>query len=210
MPRWLILTLLVLTALLVLLMQRGQAPLAATTTGAAQACHALMVPGELDDAMQTEQSAAPFRAGNATITPLAGFSIGARVLSREEYSFDRGAIFSPLDLALGWGPMAEPGLAQSLDVTQGARWYRYHWGGDGPPMPPLEIARHSANMHMVPADDTAARALAKLHAGDLVRVDGWLISIEGDDGFRWRSSMTREDVGAGACELVLVCEVAPR
>jgi hypothetical protein len=211
MPRWLILTLMGLVALLLWLSTRGgPEPLAATTNGAMDACHALMVPGEMDDAMQTEQAAPPFRLGNATITPLAGFSVGARVLSREDYSFDRGARFSPLDLALGWGPMSQPGLADRLSVSQGGRWYHYRWGGNGPPLSPAQIALNSSNMHMVPADANIARELESVHAGDVVRLDGWLIGIDGDDGFRWRSSLSRDDVGAGACELVLVCAVGRR
>jgi hypothetical protein len=210
-PRWLVWTLVLLGfGLLWLIAHHESAPLAATSTGAAEACKVLMVPRELDDAVQTEQSAAPFRVGNATFTPLAAFSVAGRILSKENYRVDRGAIYSPLDLALGWGPMAQQGLADRLGVRQGARWYRYGWGSDGPPMPPAEIATHSANMHMVPADAAAADALEHVRAGDMVRLDGWLISISGDDGFRWRSSLSRGDVGSGACELVLVCTVRPR
>jgi len=211
-PRWLVLTLLVLCALLWWAAHRNSAPLAATSngTGVADACHALMVPGPLDDAMQTEQSAPPFRLGNATITPMAGFSVAARVLSREDYHFGRESQYSPTDLALGWGPMSAEGMAERLNVSQGGRWYRYQWSGDGPPMPPAQIALNSANMHMVPADSSAASALAHVHAGELVRVDGWLVRIDSDDGWHWKSSMSRGDVGAGACELVLVCSLSAR
>jgi hypothetical protein len=31
-----------------------------------------------------------------------------------------------------------------------------------------------------------------------------LIEAQASDGWRWRSSLTREDTGNGACELVLV------
>ncbi|HRN63018.1 MAG TPA: hypothetical protein PLF73_11205, partial [Luteimonas sp.] len=37
-----------------------------------------------------------------TLTPLAGFSVSARVLGRKDYSTGREADFSPTDLALGW------------------------------------------------------------------------------------------------------------
>jgi hypothetical protein len=212
MPRWFTRTLVVMACgLLWLIAHKQSAPLAATTTsmGAEAACSALMVPQALDDAVQTEQSAAPFRMGNATITPLAAFSVAGRILAKESYTFDKGAKYAPIDLALGWGPMAKPGLADRLHVWQAGRWYRYRWGNEGPPMSPSDIATHSANMHMVPADAAAASALKHARAGELVRVDGWLVSISGDDGFQWRSSLTRSDVGAGACELILVCTVRP-
>ena len=37
-----------------------------------------------------------------------------------------------------------------------------------------------------------------------------LIEVRGADGWRWRSSLTREDTGAGACELVWVERIAVR
>jgi hypothetical protein len=141
------------------------------------------------------------------VSPLAGISLQARVLGREDYRLGRTADYSPTDLALGWGPMAEPGLAERLNISQGGRWYRYRWGGEGPPIAPEAIARNSANMHMVPVDAGIARRLAQVRPGDVVRVHGWLVAIDGSDGWHWRSSLSRDDTGDGACELVLVCAI---
>jgi hypothetical protein len=179
--------------------------------GPGQDCTVLQVPGALEDGVvQTEQSAPAYRTANATLTPLAAFSVAARVLSRHDYQAGRESEFSPTDLALGWGPMAQPGMAELLQVEQGNRWYRYHWSNEGPPLAPAEIAQHSANMHMVPANLAMARALAQVQAGEIVRVDGWLLRIDGDEGWGWTSSLTREDVGERSCELVLVCAVQRR
>lgn len=143
--------------------------------------------------------------GDAALTPLAGFSVEARVLGRENYRFGREADYSPLDLALGWGRMADDTVLERLEIRQGGRWYRYRWQDD-PPIPPDEIVRSSANMHMVPADDRVAVALARIKTGQRVRIDGWLIQIDGAN-WHWRSSLTREDSGGGACELVYACAV---
>ena len=215
MPRWLVLVLVFLLATLWWLAHLGSASHAATTTAASAGaadttCSVLQAPAGLDDALQTGQVGPAFRAGDATMTPLAGFSVSARVLSREEYHFGRESDYSPLDLALGWGPMSAPGLAERLSVTQGNRWFRYSWGREGPPMPPADIATHSANMHMVPADAAVARELDGVAAGQMVRIDGWLLRIDGDDGWHWQSSLSRVDTGEGACELVLVCRVRAR
>ena len=204
MPRWLWLLLLGSMAALWLAGRGGQAPL----TGQ-PACPP---PPRFTDAAEPMQSALPgnfkpFRHGKATITPLAGFSLQARVLSRENYSWGPESNYSPTDLALGWGPMAAPGLAEQLHVSQGGRWYRYSWSGQGPPLPLAQIIGNSANMHMVPADRAVADRLADIDAGDVVRVHGWLVRIEGDGGWRWTSSMSRQDSGSGSCELVLVCSI---
>jgi hypothetical protein len=151
-------------------------------------------------------SLAPFRLQAATLKPLAGFSVEARVLSREDYSVGREADLSPTDLALGWGRMRDDDVLSRLDISQGGRFYSYRWE-DQPPLPPPEIVRSSANMHLIPANEAAAEALRRVRKDDRVRIDGWLVEAEATDGWRWRSSTTREDSGAGACEVIYVCAI---
>ena len=156
------------------------------------------------------QQASPdgvIRLDGHTITPLQPFRLEARVLGREDYRFDRGARISPTDLALGWGPMADPQVLARIDISQGNRWY--HWRTDDFPIPRREIETHSANMHLIPADAAVAQALRGVRAGQNVRIDGWLVQADAPDGWRWRSSLTREDSGGGACELVYVCGIGP-
>lgn len=148
--------------------------------------------------------AASFPDGMFSIKPLADFSLTARVLSRADYRWDRAAALSPTDLALGWGRMSDTSVLAGLDISQSGRWYYYHWSGAQPPIPEREIVRSSANMHMIPADDTVRYELGKVHEGDVVHLDGQLIEARGSDGSVWRSSMTREDTGDGACEVVYV------
>lgn len=150
----------------------------------------------------------PFRHGNFMLSPLAGFSVDARVLSREDYSSGAEAALSPTDLALGWQRMSDPAVYERLGVTQAGRWYRYEWDADGPPIPLQEIVRSSANMHMIPADAEIARALADIRPDQHVRLQGWLVEARRGDGWMWRSSLTREDTGAGACEVVYVCSLS--
>jgi len=153
-------------------------------------------------------SMAAFRLKPATLQPLAGFSVDARVLSREDYAFGRESALSPTDLALGWQRMGDDAVLSHLAISQSARWYHYRWNGQ-PPLPPREIAESSANMHMIPADARVAVALHRIGKGDRIRIDGWLVEADAPDGWRWRSSLTREDVGAGACEVVYVCSITP-
>lgn len=145
--------------------------------------------------------------GESKLTPLAGFSLQARVLAREDYNLDSGSEFSPTDLALGWGPMSEPGMADKLNVSQSSRWYRYSWNSDGPPIPLDQIINNSANMHMVPANNKVADALDDIAENDVIELNGWLIRIEKNNGWRWQSSLSRGDSGDGACELVYVCSI---
>ena len=146
-----------------------------------------------------------FAVGQTTLRPLAGFSIEARVLSREDYHLGRESRLSPTDLALGWQRMREDAVLSQLRISQSSRWYHYQW--DQAPLPAHEIASSSANMHMIPANATVADALAAVARDDRLRIDGWLVEAQAVDGWRWRSSTTRTDTGGGACEVVYVCAI---
>lgn len=152
----------------------------------------------------------PFAFKRATLQPLATFSLTARVLARDDYRFDAGADLAPTDLAFGWGRMSDSAVLRHLDVTQGGRFFR--WYARTFPIPRREIETHSANMHLIPADAATARALKRVRVGDVVTLQGLLVEADKPGGWRWRSSLTREDTGAGACELVYVqdLQVQPR
>lgn len=141
--------------------------------------------------------------GEYSITELARFSIKAKVLSKTDYYFDRGADLSPTDLALGWGRMSDEGVLETIDISQSGRFYR--WYVDAFPIPRGEIQTHSANMHLIPANDSVADDIASVRAGEIVEISGSLVEVKSnDDGWRWRSSLTRKDTGDGACELIFV------
>jgi hypothetical protein len=134
------------------------------------------------------------------LTRRARFEIRARVLSREDYRWGTEADLSPMDLALGWGVMSDQAVLDRIKITQGSRWYftRYELPA---PIPDREIIRHSGNMHMVPAGSSVLRELRKVRSGDIVRASGYLIDVDHGSGFRWRTSLSRNDTGGGSCEI---------
>jgi len=153
--------------------------------------------------VQTPSQAVPFAVGEYELRPVADFSVRARILGRENYRVGREADLSPLDLALGWKRMADPAVYQALNITQGGRWYRYSWK-DQPPIPVREIIESSANMHMIPASAAVRRALDRAREGRTIELVGKLVEVRHPSGWRWNSSLSRSDSGAGACELVYV------
>jgi hypothetical protein len=160
---------------------------------------------------QQNELAAPLpaleRAGYR-ITPLQSFSLEARVLASERYSFGREADLSPIDLALGWGAMSDSAVLADFDITQSGRFY--YWHVQHFPIPRQEIETHSANMHMIAGTPAVERALKSVRVGQIVKLTGYLVEARAADGWTWRSSLTREDTGAGACELVWVTEFYAR
>ena len=134
------------------------------------------------------------------IAPLEEFELEARVLSRRDYRHDREAELAPTDLALGWGPMAEDAVLESIEISQGNRWY--FWRASRLPIPEREITGHSANVHVIAASTDAADALARVDVDARVRLVGKLVEVRAEDGWRWRSSLSRTDTGAGSCEVL--------
>ena len=144
----------------------------------------------------------PFYYEEYKIIPLATLTVEARVLGRERYYLGRSASLSPLDLALGWGPMSDEKVLTSISIKQSNRFY--YWFVKKFPIPKNEITATSANMHIIPANSTVRKKLLKVRKGNIVKFSGYLVKVEAKDGWRWNSSMKRTDSGNGACELVWV------
>jgi hypothetical protein len=144
-----------------------------------------------------------------SIKPLARYNLTAVVLSRSRYRNDAAASFAPVDLALGWGPMSIASVINELNISQSGRWYEYTWSGDAP-LEPAKIARHSANTHCVPANPKIRDELLAVKRHELVSLDGYLVEITNADGYRWRSSLSRDDTQGGACEVMWITAVSSR
>ncbi len=136
------------------------------------------------------------------LQPRALFALESRVLGTRNYRFGRETDVSTLDVALGWGRMADPEIVSQFSISQSGRFY--FWRAKELPIPAAEVVRSSANMHMIAANETVRRELRRLDAGDQVRLHGVLLDIQWPDGGYWKTSLTREDSGAGACEIVWV------
>lgn len=150
---------------------------------------------------------APFAFGAYTITLVAEFQVAARVLGAKHYRSGREADLSPVDLALGWGPMARDEILDEISVRQSNRFY--HWQTDEFPIPRREIETNSANMHFIPLSEEVEKKLKQVAEGENIRFKGYLVRVSASDGWRWISSTTRNDTGAGACEVILIDDISP-
>ena len=113
-------------------------------------------PGEIAaaDPLQAELDAPQtLTRGDFQVIPRARFSAAVRVLGRERYRLGPLADVSPLDIAVGWGPMSDSAVLADIDIAQGGRFYFWHYD-DEPPIERRDIETHSANWHLVPANST--------------------------------------------------------
>ena len=141
---------------------------------------------------------------NWIITPKAEFRIAARVLSTERYRWEWQSTLSPIDLALGWGELSSSNADRWIDWSQSGRWYFYEWEKDSPYQGNF-IQEHSSNVHIIPATQNVESAVLRLHADDMVLLEGLLVNVDGNRGsnsYWWHTSLSRTDSGDGSCELL--------
>lgn len=139
--------------------------------------------------------------------PRADYQIEARVLHSQEYD-DWQAIFSPVDVALGWGKISDPTVDRWINWNQDGRWYHYKWSLDAP-VTGSYISEHSANVHVIPASENLAAVIRELEPNDLVRMEGMLVDVEAGAADepelqRFQTSLTRSDIGDSSCEILYV------
>jgi hypothetical protein len=159
-----------------------------------------------DEPVQTDlDPPRPFDARGYTFVRRARYDITARVLRKEIYRLDGGAGIAPVDLAVGWGPVSDTRIIDDLDFSQMGRFL--YWrpkAGVSLPIPAAMLVSHAAQMHLVPATDDIDARMRKLRPGQLVSVHGYLVDVRGPGEFRWNTSLSRNDTGDGACEIVWV------
>ncbi len=137
--------------------------------------------------------------------PLAEFSMRGRVLLRDRYYLGEQAGLAPVDLTLGWGKYSDTAALSELRLWHSYRYYA--WRTNSEDVDPEEVNRSIANMHFIPARESVRKKLVGIGEGELVALKGYLVEIARADGFIWKSSLTREDSGDGACEVVWLEEI---
>lgn len=143
------------------------------------------------------------------INPIANYSISAEVKSTEDYSSGWNSKISPVDLALAWGKLNDKSVDKYISYSQSNRWCYYTYKEECP-VTSSYIDTHLSNNHIIPANDNLWRAAKAVEKGDIVKLDGYLVNVEGSSGgesFTWNSSKSRNDTGDGACEVFYVNEI---
>lgn len=158
-----------------------------------------------EEPLQTPSASAPFKFKDFQITPLADYTIAARVLARNSYWFSTEAELSPMDLALGWGVVSDQDVVDQMQFNLSLRYLR--WVGTDLRVSHESIDTHLSNNHLVPANTEIAGQLERASVGQLVKLTGQLVRAEAADGWKWESSLTRDDTGPKSGELFYVQKV---
>ncbi len=165
--------------------------------------------GPLDDATPITFEAKHFQ---VTLTPRASYHLVGYAVETSRELLDQWDFVMPLDVGVAWGDPAAPTVLARLsfplserDLSRG-----YHMG-PGLAALPADLASHLANNHLIPATDEVRRTLDRIRIGDLVDLRGQLVDVrirdrDGRLRLAWPTSLSRSDVGSGACEVFWVEE----
>lgn len=147
-----------------------------------------------------------------TIVPKAAYTIDGLVVSlhKSDSFLDVTHEHDPLntiDLCVVWGPNITTNGYRKVSYKSGDFTCFYKWTTEEDP--PFS-GQFLANNHLVPATGAIAAFIQDIEIGDQVRLSGKLadytVAKDGITLGRRNTSLTREDTGNGACEIIYLTE----
>ena len=134
-----------------------------------------------------------FKNSHFTLTPTAEYKLSGMVVGKKTYSEDWEGKISPLDLTIVWGKLAEPDFDRYITYSQGNRWYFYQYK-PGSPFDNSFVISHSANNHIIPANENIHEAIKTIRKKEKVVLEGVLVNIKGTykgESVIWNTSLSR-------------------
>jgi hypothetical protein len=182
-----------------------------------------IAPEILKDPLQTPLAASSpikFQANGYVyeLQPLAQYDISAMLVHRLNYrtfsiyNFDK--VF-PFDLCMIWGDnlSKKSYKAPTLSFSQDCRfcWAQWH-------QPISFNLNQLSNNHLLMKDKRFERRIGFLVYGDQIRIKGKLVNVQArkiaggsswdsPSAVRWKTSTSRTDMGAGACEIIFIEDI---
>lgn len=161
-----------------------------------------------------------------TMTKVAKYEISGRVVESYDYDSMIANIIEAMsgkkyyndiatkDVAIAYGPMAlEENHKKILYVMAGSRRISYAVKDNSiySDVGDIEkIRTYITNNHLIPADENVKKLIEKIEKDDYVQLSGYLVNATWNQGiykYRLESSLDRNDVGSGACEILYVEDV---
>jgi len=151
--------------------------------------------------------------GRTKLTTVAEFLVSGKVLAITKHGRYKDVISGkdvmPVDIGITWGEFATQlpnGIIfkhslPTLDFTSKNKWL--FWDGTTDLKTAEKLKHHVANIHIVPKDENILALIQNIQKNDLVKMGGFLVDVQIDNKL-YKSSMSRSDTGAGACEILYV------
>jgi len=136
------------------------------------------------------------------LLPRAEYHTKAWAIAVDDDVDDDWAAIAPLDVSLAWGPVAHPSVLRHISFHLKRRYVSLRWDGQMP-LSKDEVMHHASNHHLIPSSAEVMLSLEQIRPGDFVQLDGLLVDLRGPPGLM-RTSLSRTDIGNGACEVLYV------
>ena len=157
--------------------------------------------------IQSDTIKEKFKLRNFEINKIKKYEIEARVLSIKEYSRREDAYLMTYDLALGWNEMSDIKYLKDIKISQRNRWY--YWRTKRNELSKSKIEHNSSNHHIIHANENIKKILSNLKEHQVINMKGYLVNAQNlkNKKITLNSSLSRKDIGAGACEILYLEEI---
>ena len=149
-----------------------------------------------------------------TLTTVQDYTITGLVLHTQNYdawySLSRTDKTFSKDICVVWGKTLQSKSYQSLDVTQDSHWCWWNYYKPGLVVNSDEIS----NNHLITSSQSVEKQILSIGGGDQIRIFGKLVNVHASalgqahefepQQADWFTSTSRNDSGAGACEIIYV------
>ncbi len=154
-----------------------------------------------------------FKDGHAFITLVAKYKIYGRVYDKH-YIPSKLPLASivPYDVTIGWGGLHSKDVFKTIHTIMSGRVVYWRFNSNCP-FNEKEINSMMSNNHLIPANKNVRRGIRKLKKKDVVYIEGYLANVAIHKPHiveRSTTSLTRDDTGLGACEMIYVTRVVSR
>lgn len=166
-----------------------------------------------EDPVQTKTEAKSFNKAygdiGCTIIPQADYKITAKVQSKHKISYwsDTAESLSKYDLALSWGELINSKYDKYISYSQTGRQYMFMYK-DECPLTGEYISEHSANTHIIAANNNILSGVKDIKEGDIVYLEGYLVNVfmnNKGNSYEWNTSLARNDNSYNSgCEILYV------
>lgn len=145
-----------------------------------------------------------WRVGDCILSARAAYAVTARAASIQPYVLEADSNLIPFDFALAWGKCIEPSILKSIHIDQFSRRFSWQLNEEVGGLSIDEAVVSMANTHFIPKDQAMFEKMKQVHQGDVLQVRGYLVDIEVGGRYEVDTSLSRDDTGDGACEILWV------
>ncbi len=158
-----------------------------------------------EDSIQEALPVLKFGKYKLIMSSKAKYTIDGKLVSKKRYSHGVMNRLAPYDFALAWGDL--PQYLDQIKFKQTSRFCLFFLKKDAT-VAVKYVEEHMSNNHLIPASKNIKKAMRKARKRDSIRIEGHLVNVQVSSNGRvissWNSSVSREDTGNGACELIYV------